>query len=287
MVKAKDLIGIPWRLAFALQADGWYLRSEIIWYKPNAQPESVKDRPTRAHEHIFLLTKSERYFYDYEAMKEPAGNGSLKNCRTVWAINTEPFPDAHFATFPTKLVELCMLASTRPGDTVLDPFFGSGTVGLVARYLGRRYIGIELNPEYVKIAQRRLSGAICGPLRAKEGKDEGEEGHKILGNYREIQRQIGNAVPSLLAEVLGRKILRDLLGKDVSSEKPLLGVEPKRPIPESEPVQEVPKKYLSLIGNHKPHPGSGKGPKSKQKANQTALFEEVAILETVVKVCYT
>jgi site-specific DNA-methyltransferase (cytosine-N4-specific) len=164
-LKPKDLIGVPWRLAFALQADGWYLRSEIIWYKPNAQPESVKDRPTRAHEHIFLLTKSEQYFYDYEAVREPStDNGSLRNRRTVWSINTEPFPDAHFATFPAKLVEPCVLASTRPGDIVLDPFFGSGTVGLVSRYLGRKYIGIELNPDYVKIAEKRLSKPVQGLL---------------------------------------------------------------------------------------------------------------------------
>lgn len=156
-LKPKDLIGVPWRLAFSLQKDGWYLRSDIIWFKPNGQPESVKDRPTRAHEYVFLLTKSERYYYDYEAIKEPTVlPGKLRNRRTVWSINTEPFPEAHFATFPTKLVEPCILAGTKPGDIVLDPFFGSGTVGEVCLNMERKFVGIELNPEYAKIAQKRL-----------------------------------------------------------------------------------------------------------------------------------
>ncbi len=133
-LKPKDLIGVPWRLALALQEDGWYLRSDIVWHKPNAMPESVKDRPTRAHEYIFLFTRSERYYYDHEAIKEPSDNGTGKrNRRPVWDVNTEPCKDAHFATFPPKLIEPCILAGSRPGDYVLDPFFGAGTVGLVCR----------------------------------------------------------------------------------------------------------------------------------------------------------
>ncbi len=156
-LKPKDLIGVPWRLAFALQEDGWYLRSDIIWYKPNCQPESVKDRPTRSHEYLFLFTKSERYYYDYQSIRESAnGDGRLRNRRTVWPINTEPFPDAHFATFPPALVEPCLQAGTQPGDLVLDPFFGAGTVGLVCLKLRRRFLGIELKDEYADIARRRL-----------------------------------------------------------------------------------------------------------------------------------
>lgn len=156
-LKPKDLIGVPWRLAFALQADGWYLRSDIIWNKPNCQPESVKDRPTRSHEYIFLLTKNERYFYDYESIRERAnGNGQSRNRRTVWSINTEPFAEAHFATFPPALVEPCVLAGSSEGDHVLDPFFGSGTVGVVCLALGRTFYGIEVKEEYADIARRRL-----------------------------------------------------------------------------------------------------------------------------------
>lgn len=158
-MKPKDLQGIPWRLAFALQDDGWYLRSDIVWHKPNAMPESVKDRPTRAHEYLFMLTKSERYFYDYEAVKEPGLNGKLRNRRSVWNVNTQPFAEAHFATFPPKLIEPCVLASTRPGDYVLDPFFGSGTVGIVCAEHQRSYVGIELNSEYVAISAKRLNAA--------------------------------------------------------------------------------------------------------------------------------
>lgn len=158
-MKPKDLQGIPWRLAFALQDDGWYLRSDIVWHKPNAMPESVKDRPTRAHEYLFMLTKSERYFYDYEAVKEPGLNGKTRNRRSVWDVNTQPFADAHFATFPSKLIEPCILASTKPGDYVLDPFFGSGTVGIVCTEHQRSYVGIELNPEYVAISAKRLNAA--------------------------------------------------------------------------------------------------------------------------------
>ncbi|MBL4842155.1 MAG: site-specific DNA-methyltransferase [Thalassospira sp.] len=155
-LKPKDLIGVPWRLAFALQADGWYLRSDIVWNKPNAMPESVKDRPARSHEYVFMLTKSEKYFYDHEAVKEPAANGKRRNRRSVWNVSTEPSGWAHFATFPTKLIEPCILAATKPNDFILDPFFGSGTVGEVCRDLGRRCVGIELNPEYVNIAYNRL-----------------------------------------------------------------------------------------------------------------------------------
>jgi site-specific DNA-methyltransferase (adenine-specific) len=155
-LKDKDLLGIPWRVAFALQQDGWYLRSDIIWNKPNAMPESVKDRPTRCHEYIFLFSESERYFYDYEAAKVHNGNGS-RNRRTVWSVNTQPFPEAHFATFPPDLIEPCILAGSREDDTVLDPFMGSGTTGLVALRYGRQFIGIDLNPDYVRMAMKRLS----------------------------------------------------------------------------------------------------------------------------------
>jgi site-specific DNA-methyltransferase (cytosine-N4-specific) len=155
-LKPKDLLGVPWRLAFALQQDGWYLRCDIVWNKPNAMPESVKDRPTRSHEYIFMLTKSEKYYYDYEAVMEQNGS-KPRNRRTVWDINTQPFPDAHFATFPPDLVRPCILAGSKRGDFVLDPFFGSGTVGVVCQELGRDFIGIELHPEYVSLADKRLS----------------------------------------------------------------------------------------------------------------------------------
>lgn len=156
-LKSKDLIGIPWRIAFALQQDGWYLRSDIIWHKPNCQPESVKDRPTRSHEYLFLFSKSERYYYDHEAIKEATNEGDrTRNRRTVWSVNTEPFSDAHFATFPPALVEPCITAGSAPTDCILDPFFGSGTVGLVSRSLNRTFVGIELNEEYAQLARRRL-----------------------------------------------------------------------------------------------------------------------------------
>ncbi len=151
-LKPKDLLGIPWRLALALQADGWYLRDDIIWHKPNAQPESVKDRPTRDHEYVFMLAKAEKYYYDREAILDSNG----RNKRTVWSINTRSFTGAHFATFPFKLVEPFILASTRPGDFVLDPFFGSGTVGVVCQEYNRKFIGVELNPDYVNMACERL-----------------------------------------------------------------------------------------------------------------------------------
>jgi len=196
-LKPKDLVGIPWRVALALQADGWYLRSDIIWHKPNAMPESVTDRPTRAHEYVFLLTKSARYFYDADAVKEdavsppvvrnrskesynasyPGGRFSpgdntdgKRNLRTVWTVATRPFRGAHFAVFPEKLVEPCILAGSRSGDVVLDPFAGSGTVGVVALRHGRRFIGIELNPKYAEIAEARIAGEPIPVVEDKQSK---------------------------------------------------------------------------------------------------------------------
>ncbi len=155
-LKSKDLIGIPWRVALALQADGWWLRSDIIWAKPNSMPESVTDRPTRSHEYLFLLTKSERYHYDHEAIKEPmAGGDGLRNKRDVWTMPTASYSDAHFATYPPDLIKPCILAGCPVGGTVLDPFGGSGTTGMVALELGRKAILIELNPEYAKLAEGR------------------------------------------------------------------------------------------------------------------------------------
>lgn len=147
-LKPKDLIGIPWRVAFALQADGWFLRSDTIWHKPNAMPESVRDRPTRAHEYLFLLAKSGRYHY------EP-GPGMVR--RSVWKIATKPYRGAHFAVMPPKLIEPCILAGCPPGGIVCDPFMGSGTVAAVAREWGRHFIGFELNPDYVALAHERLA----------------------------------------------------------------------------------------------------------------------------------
>jgi len=180
-LKTKDLCGIPWRIAFALQADGWYLRQDIIWHKPNPMPESVRDRCTKAHEYIFLLAKSERYYFDSEAMKEPLatkahapGNKKLddsrndhdqmakvwgadgkRNKRSVWTVNPRPYKGAHFATFPPDLIRPCVLAGCPNGGTVLDPFNGSGTTGIVARDAGRNYIGIELNPAYIELTHQR------------------------------------------------------------------------------------------------------------------------------------
>lgn len=221
-LKEKDLIGIPWMLAFALRANGWYLRQDIIWHKPNPMPESVTDRCTKAHEYVFLLSKSERYFYDAEAVKEPAkewhgqaatfdrGNNAVashvipgqsaaqhrprpskkrgefngkteamagtgqnafravtptRNRRSVWTVATRPYKGAHFATFPPALIEPCILAGSRPGDTVLDPFMGSGTTAAVALQQGRQYLGCELNPEYGALQVARISDAV-GPLFA-------------------------------------------------------------------------------------------------------------------------
>jgi DNA modification methylase len=191
-VKPKDLIGIPWMLAFALRADGWYLRQDIIWHKPNPMPESVRDRCTKAHEYIFLLSKSDRYFFDSEAMKEPAsnagkrislgaksmsrgqatganvaasGNGlaefydvpETRNRRSVWTVTTKPYKGAHFATFPTDLIEPCILAGSRKDDIVLDPFMGSGTTAQVALQHGRQYLGCELNKNYEQLQTERIN----------------------------------------------------------------------------------------------------------------------------------
>ena len=146
--KSKDLIGIPWMLAFALRADGWFLRQDIIWAKPNPMPESMKDRCTKSHEYIFLLTKSPKYYFDCEAIHEKAV--------TSGTIPTQPLQEAHFATFPEKLVADCILAGCPENGIVLDPFMGSGTTGIVARKFNRKYIGFELNPEYIQIADKRL-----------------------------------------------------------------------------------------------------------------------------------
>ena len=154
-LKPKDLIGVPWRLAFALQAAGWYLRSEIVWNKPNCQPESVRDRPTRSHELMFLLSKDERYKYNVGAVTGPNG----RRTRSVWDVKTQSYPEAsgHFATFPPSLIEPCIQLTTDPGDIVLDPFLGSGTTALVAATLGRRFVGIELNPDYIELTRNRLN----------------------------------------------------------------------------------------------------------------------------------
>ncbi len=170
-LKPKDLVGIPWRVAFALQADGWYLRSDIIWHKPNPMPESVTDRCTKAHEYVFLLAKSERYFYDAEAVKEEAVGKTLhdltgpgkRNRRDVWTIPTKPFKGAHFAVMPEALVAPCILAGCPEGGTILDPFAGSGTVGTVALNHKRKFIGIELNPTYAAMARRRINASVPGP----------------------------------------------------------------------------------------------------------------------------
>jgi site-specific DNA-methyltransferase (cytosine-N4-specific) len=157
-LKPKDLIGVPWKLAFALQSDGWYLRSDIIWHKPNCQPESVKDRPTRSHEYLFLLSKSEDYYYDYEAIKEQSTDGHThRNRRSVWSINTKGFQGAHFAVFPPELVELCLKAGSPAGGVILDPFFGTGTVGMTCIEHNRECVGIELNASYADMALQRLS----------------------------------------------------------------------------------------------------------------------------------
>ena len=197
-LKEKDLVGIPWKVAFALQADGWYLRSDIIWSKPNPMPESVHDRPTKAHEYIFLLTKSPRYYYDADAIREitgkeaswdnyggkgmidhPTGPGRKqidltmgtsqkkampyishpngRNKRSVWTINTQPYSEAHFATFPEKLIEPCILAGCPEDGVVLDPFVGSGTTAAVAQKHGRKSVGVDLNKEYLDIAIKRIT----------------------------------------------------------------------------------------------------------------------------------
>jgi len=191
-LKTKDLIGIPWMLAFALRAEGWYLRQDIIWHKPNPMPESVQDRCTKAHEYIFLLSKSAKYYYDSESIKErsihageersfnspkkamrnvdgkvstgnehpdalPTEISELKNKRSVWTVNPKPYSGSHFAVFPTELIEPCILAGAPIGGIVLDPFMGSGTTAQVAQDLGRQYIGCELNPEYGKLQKKRTA----------------------------------------------------------------------------------------------------------------------------------
>ena len=185
-IKAKDLIGIPWMLAFALRADGWYLRQDIIWHKPNPMPESVQDRCTKAHEYIFLLSKSPKYYYDIDSIKEDAhttdtsdrnrdesklnntpgrtrmaglttNHYEKKNKRSVWTVTTKPYEGAHFAVFPTDLIEPCILAGAPIGGIVLDPFMGSGTTARVAQNLGRKYLGCELNPDYKALQDKRLA----------------------------------------------------------------------------------------------------------------------------------
>ena len=183
-LKEKDLIGIPWMLAFALRNDGWYLRQDIIWHKPNPMPESVRDRCTKAHEYIFLLSKSKKYYYDNEAIKEPvkqdwgtrnsangkyhnSGSGlsphtgltksyATKNKRSVWSITNKPYKHAHFATFPPDLIEPCILAGSREGDIILDPFMGSGTTAMVSKQHNRHYIGCELHEDYGELIQGRM-----------------------------------------------------------------------------------------------------------------------------------
>lgn len=159
-VKAKDLVGIPWRVAFALQQDGWYLRQDIIWHKPNPMPESVKDRCTKAHEYIFLLSKSPKYYFDNEAIKEDCVTQSKhtnkKNKRSVWTVSTKPFKGAHFATFPMDLIEPCVLAGCPQDGIVLDPFAGSGTTGIVAINNKRNACLIDLSSEYIEIAKKRI-----------------------------------------------------------------------------------------------------------------------------------
>lgn len=164
-LKPKDLIGVAWMLAMALQLDGWYLRSDIIWYKPNCQPESVKDRVTVSHEYLFMLSKSENYYFDQDSIKEQTADGkSHKNKRTVWQINTEPCKEAHFAVFPRSLVRPCILAGAPKDGLVLDPFFGSGTVGVVAIEESRGCVGVELKSQYIEIAKQRLM-AVIPPLK--------------------------------------------------------------------------------------------------------------------------
>lgn len=156
-LKPKDMIGIPWKLAFALQEDGWYLRSDIIWNKTNALPSPVRDRPVSSYEHIFLLSKSRKYFYDYEAVKEPTVDGkSTRSLRDVWNVSTKPFKEAHFAVYPQELILPCILAGSEKGDTVFDPFSGSGTTGIAALLNGRNYLGVEANPEYAKLSEKRI-----------------------------------------------------------------------------------------------------------------------------------
>ena len=157
-IKPKDLIGIPWMLAFSLRnTGGWYLRQDIIWEKRNPMPESVKDRCTKSHEYIFLMSKSQKYYFDFEAIQEGSiDNIGKRNKRDVWSVSVKPFKEAHFATYPQELIAPCILAGCPQGGVVLDPFMGSGTTAIVASKLGRDYVGIELNPEYKEMAERRI-----------------------------------------------------------------------------------------------------------------------------------
>jgi DNA modification methylase len=159
-IKHKDLVGIPWRVAFALQERGWYLRQDIIWAKPNPMPESVTDRCTKSHEYIFLLSKKSNYFFDHEAIKEQGKTENydgLRNKRDVWTVTTSRYKEAHFATYPPELIEPCILSGSKEGDTVLDPFSGSGTTGVVALENRRNYIGLELNPDYANLSKHRIT----------------------------------------------------------------------------------------------------------------------------------
>ena len=151
-IKEKDLIGIPWMLAFALRADGWYLRQDIIWHKPNPMPESVKDRCTKSHEYLFLLSKNQNYYFNVDAIKEPT-----RRKRSVWNITKKGYRDAHFAVYPPELIKPCILAGSQENDIILDPFMGSGTTAMVAKELGRYYIGCELHEDYGKLIQKRLN----------------------------------------------------------------------------------------------------------------------------------
>jgi len=190
--KEKDLMGMPWRLAFALQDFGWYLRQDIIWHKPNPMPESVKDRCTKSHEYIFLLTKNPQYYFDSESIKEESvtsweigqqtrlqrknatggaisggigekiSTGETRNKRDVWSVSVKPYSGAHFAVYPEELIEPCVMAGSRVGDIILDPFFGSGTTGAVAQKLGRQYIGCELNQGYEQLQKDRLQQTAMG-----------------------------------------------------------------------------------------------------------------------------
>jgi DNA modification methylase len=168
-IKPKDLAGIPWRVALALQAEGWYLRQDIVWHKPNPMPESVADRCTKAHEYLFLLTKSERYYFDQEAICEPAAGGApgMRHRRSVWTVPTVGCRGAHFAVFPSALVAPCILAGSRPGDLVCDPFLGSGTTAQVARSLGRHWVGCELNAAYLELQQAGMGPRGLLPERAR------------------------------------------------------------------------------------------------------------------------
>ena len=195
-IKPKDMIGIPWMLAFALRSDGWYLRSDIIWQKTNGMPEQVHDRPTKSHEHIFLLTKSKKYYYDADAIAEPVCQESIertkrkktrkskfenisyyqsiyhthvnqgraiRNKRDVWAVSTNSYRfDGHFAMYPEKLIEPCILAGSPVGGVVIDPFLGSGTTAAAAKRLGRRFVGIDINPKYCEAAQARVDAVLAG-----------------------------------------------------------------------------------------------------------------------------